>query len=164
MGEFLWWFHSAWSYIFQYFLSIGILLGVVGFEAPSGSVLLVICRLLNVSLVKNTDLGGHNAGFLCKFICWNRGRPHTCCPVFLWICMVNVVRLQVLNDYSMKCPIGHGHLEFINVWLFACGSSRNCNRIVFGDGQICQSESLDGQPEGNNNEIVKMFYWPKMSW
>ena len=49
--------------------------------------------------------------------------------------MVNMVWLQVLNGYSDKCPIGRGHLEFINIWLFAYRTSRDCNRIVSGYGQ-----------------------------
>ena len=51
-GEFLWWFNSAWSYILQLFLSIGVFFGVVGFGALSGLVSLFICGFLNVPPAK----------------------------------------------------------------------------------------------------------------
>ncbi|CBI35971.3 unnamed protein product, partial [Vitis vinifera] len=51
-GEFPWWFHSAWSYILQLFLSIGVLFGVVGVGALSGLAPLLVCGLLNVPFAK----------------------------------------------------------------------------------------------------------------
>lgn len=52
MGEFLWWFHSMWSYMLQLFLSIGVLFVVVGLGALSGLVPLFICGFLNVPFAK----------------------------------------------------------------------------------------------------------------
>ncbi|KAK4754038.1 hypothetical protein SAY87_002142 [Trapa incisa] len=52
MGEFPWWFHSLWSFIFQLFLLIGILLVVIGMGALPGLVPLVIFGLLNVPFAK----------------------------------------------------------------------------------------------------------------
>nr|POE55389.1 abc transporter c family member 8 [Quercus suber] len=48
MGEFLWWFHSSWSFVLQLFLAIGILFWVVGLGALTGLVPLLICGILNV--------------------------------------------------------------------------------------------------------------------
>lgn len=52
MGEFPWWFHSAWSFALQLFLAIGVLLWVVGLGALTGLVPLFICGLLNVPYAK----------------------------------------------------------------------------------------------------------------
>ncbi|GMY34551.1 ABC transporter C family member 8-like isoform X1 [Fagus crenata] len=52
MGEFPWWFHSAWSFALQLFLAIGVLLWVVGLGALTGLVPLFICGLLNVPFAK----------------------------------------------------------------------------------------------------------------
>lgn len=52
MGEFPWWFHSLWSLTFQLFLSIGILLLVIGIGALPGLAPLVIFGLLNVPFAK----------------------------------------------------------------------------------------------------------------
>lgn len=43
MGEFPWWFHSAWSLGLQLVLAIGVLFGVVGLGALPGLVPLIIC-------------------------------------------------------------------------------------------------------------------------
>ncbi|XVF74435.1 hypothetical protein PTKIN_Ptkin13bG0110100 [Pterospermum kingtungense] len=48
LGEFPWWFHSAWSLILQLFISIGVLFYVVGLGALPGLVPLVIFGALNV--------------------------------------------------------------------------------------------------------------------
>lgn len=52
MGEFLWWFHSLWSFTLQLFLSIGVLVGVVGLGAVPGLLPIFICGLLNVPFAK----------------------------------------------------------------------------------------------------------------
>ncbi|XVE51964.1 hypothetical protein DITRI_Ditri02bG0081900 [Diplodiscus trichospermus] len=52
MGEFPWWFHSTWSLLLQLFMSIAVLLSVVGLGAIPGLVPLLICGLLNMSFAK----------------------------------------------------------------------------------------------------------------
>lgn len=52
MGEFPWWFHSAWTYALQLFLTIGVLYWVVGLGALPGLIPLFICGLLNVPFAK----------------------------------------------------------------------------------------------------------------
>ncbi|KAM5579342.1 hypothetical protein ABKV19_009233 [Rosa sericea] len=52
MGEFPWWFHSAWSFAMQLFLSIGVVFWVVGLGALPGIIPLFICGLLNVPFAK----------------------------------------------------------------------------------------------------------------
>ncbi|XWS18872.1 hypothetical protein CRYUN_Cryun32bG0082200 [Craigia yunnanensis] len=52
MGEFPWWFHSTWSLVLQLFMSIAVLLSVVGFGAIPGLVPLLICGLLNMPFAK----------------------------------------------------------------------------------------------------------------
>ncbi|KAH1048142.1 hypothetical protein J1N35_038926, partial [Gossypium stocksii] len=52
MGEFPWWFHSAWSLVLQLFMSIGVLFSVVGFGATLGTVPLAICGFLNTPFAK----------------------------------------------------------------------------------------------------------------
>ncbi|KAK8608369.1 hypothetical protein V6N13_023795 [Hibiscus sabdariffa] len=48
LGEFPWWLHSAWSLVLQLFMSIGVLIYVVGLGALPGLVPLLICGVLNV--------------------------------------------------------------------------------------------------------------------
>ncbi|OMO66295.1 hypothetical protein COLO4_30639 [Corchorus olitorius] len=48
LGEFPWWLHSAWSLVFQLFMSIVVLFYVVGLGALPGLVPLLIFGLLNV--------------------------------------------------------------------------------------------------------------------
>uniref|UniRef100_A0A1J3EY77 ABC-type xenobiotic transporter n=6 Tax=Noccaea caerulescens TaxID=107243 RepID=A0A1J3EY77_NOCCA len=52
MGEFLWWFHSGWSFILQLLLSTAVLFGVVGVGALPGLFLLLLCGLLNLPFAK----------------------------------------------------------------------------------------------------------------
>ncbi|KAF6164725.1 hypothetical protein GIB67_040977 [Kingdonia uniflora] len=52
MGEFPFWFHSAWAYALQLFLAIGVLFGIVGLGALPGLVPLIICCLLNLPFAK----------------------------------------------------------------------------------------------------------------
>lgn len=52
MGEFLYWFHTAWSFVLQLFLAIGVLLWVVGLGALPGLVLLLIFGVFNVPYAK----------------------------------------------------------------------------------------------------------------
>ncbi|VVA24252.1 PREDICTED: ABC transporter [Prunus dulcis] len=52
MGEFPWWFHSAWTYALQLFVTIGVLYWVVGLGALPGLIPLFICGLLNVPFAK----------------------------------------------------------------------------------------------------------------
>ncbi|OVA11350.1 ABC transporter [Macleaya cordata] len=52
MGEFPFWFHSAWTYTVQLFLAIGVLFGIVGFGALPGLVPLLMCGLINVPFAK----------------------------------------------------------------------------------------------------------------
>ncbi|XP_065866716.1 ABC transporter C family member 8 isoform X2 [Euphorbia lathyris] len=52
MGEFPWWFHTTWSLVLQLFLSVVVLLGVVGVGALIGLVPLFIFGLLNLPFAR----------------------------------------------------------------------------------------------------------------
>lgn len=52
MGESFWWFHSAWSLLLQLFLSIGVLVDMLGLGALPGMVPLLILALCNVPIAK----------------------------------------------------------------------------------------------------------------
>ncbi|KAI3900074.1 hypothetical protein MKW98_000974 [Papaver atlanticum] len=52
MGEFLFWFHTSWTYAVQLFLAIGVLFGIVGFGALPGLLPLFMCAVLNVPFAK----------------------------------------------------------------------------------------------------------------
>ncbi|XXG48214.1 hypothetical protein AAC387_Pa02g2725 [Persea americana] len=52
LGEFPWWFHTAWTLPLQLVLAIGVLFGTVGLGALPGLVPLIICGFLNIPLAK----------------------------------------------------------------------------------------------------------------
>ncbi|XP_021849538.2 ABC transporter C family member 8 isoform X2 [Spinacia oleracea] len=52
MGEIAWYFHSSWNCVLQLFLSLGILIGVVGLGALPALVPLVICGVFNIPFAK----------------------------------------------------------------------------------------------------------------
>ncbi|KAI3910949.1 hypothetical protein MKW92_047898, partial [Papaver armeniacum] len=52
MGEFPFWFHSAWTYAVQLPLAVGLLFGIVGLGALPGLVPLFMCAVLNVPFAK----------------------------------------------------------------------------------------------------------------
>ncbi|XP_058074067.1 ABC transporter C family member 8-like isoform X2 [Magnolia sinica] len=52
LGEFPWWFHTAWTLPLQLVLAIGVLFGTVGLGALPGLVLLICCVLINVPFAK----------------------------------------------------------------------------------------------------------------
>ncbi|MED6217530.1 ATP-binding cassette sub- C member 8 [Stylosanthes scabra] len=52
MGEFPWWFHTAWTSALQVFLAVCVLFGVVGLGALPGLVPLLICGIINVPFAK----------------------------------------------------------------------------------------------------------------
>ncbi|KAH7657583.1 Xenobiotic-transporting ATPase protein [Dioscorea alata] len=52
LGEFPWWFHTAWSLPLQLCFSIALLFWIVGLGALPGLVLLIICAILNVPFGK----------------------------------------------------------------------------------------------------------------
>ena len=52
MGEFPWWFHTAWTSALQIFLAVCVLFGVVGLGALPGLVPLLICGIINVPFAK----------------------------------------------------------------------------------------------------------------
>ncbi|GJS28597.1 putative ABC-type xenobiotic transporter [Tanacetum coccineum] len=55
MGEFVMWFHVAWSAVVQLFLAIGVLFSVVGLGVVPGLVPLFICGVLNIPFAKETQ-------------------------------------------------------------------------------------------------------------
>ena len=52
MGDWLWWFHTAWSLVLQLFHAIGILFKVVGLGALPGLIPIAVISLLNVPYAK----------------------------------------------------------------------------------------------------------------
>ncbi|KAL5697476.1 ATP-binding cassette sub- C member 8 [Ranunculus cassubicifolius] len=52
MGEFPFWLHSGWAFIVQLFLSIAVLVGVVGWGALPGLIPLFFCAVLNIPYAK----------------------------------------------------------------------------------------------------------------
>ncbi|KAI4330671.1 hypothetical protein MLD38_028933 [Melastoma candidum] len=48
MGEFLWWLHTMWSLLLQFFLAIGVLFSVIGTGALPGLVPLLVFGVLNL--------------------------------------------------------------------------------------------------------------------
>ncbi|ONK80674.1 uncharacterized protein A4U43_C01F20450 [Asparagus officinalis] len=52
LGDFLWWFHMAWSLPLQLLFAVLILFGTVGLGAIPGLVPLIVCGILNVPIAK----------------------------------------------------------------------------------------------------------------
>jgi len=52
MGDWLWWFHTAWSLVLQLFHAIGILFKVVGLGALPGLIPIAVISLLNLPYAK----------------------------------------------------------------------------------------------------------------